>query len=155
MADYPYPPIDFDDVRAAQARIEPYVYYTPVFTSKTLDEQFGASFYFKSENLQKTGSFKFWGACNAIFSLSKGTAERGVVTHSSGNFAQALALAAKARDIPAHIVMPENVSPTKHEAVVAYGGDITFCVPTNAARQETAEKLLRRRGRISCIPPTI
>ena len=146
MNDYPHPNIRLQDVRDAQTRIDPYIHHTPVITSRTLDERFGANFFFKAENLQKTGSFKFRGACNAIFSLEDADAQNGVVTHSSGNFAQALALAAKMRNIPAHIVMPSTASTTKREAVIAYGGQVTLCEPTNAARQEAADKIAEETG---------
>ena len=146
MTDYPHPNIGLQDVRDAQTRIDPYIHHTPVITSRTLDDRFGTHFFFKAENLQETGSFKFRGACNAIFSLTEADAEKGVVTHSSGNFAQALALAAKMRNIPASIVMPETASPTKRDAVIAYGAQITLCEPTNAARQETADKIAQDTG---------
>src|ERR1700752_1349054 len=102
-----------DDIRRAAERISPYVHRTPVLTNESLNEQVDAQVYLKCENLQKVGAFKFRGACNAVFSLSDEEAELGVSTHSSGNHAQALALAAKLRGIPAYIVMPKNAPKVK------------------------------------------
>ena len=110
------------DIRAAAQRIKPYIHRTPVLTNESLDQRTGAQVYLKCENLQKVGAFKFRGACNAVFSLGEEEAARGVSTHSSGNHAQALALAAKLRDIPAYIVMPRNAPKVKKEAVAGYGG---------------------------------
>jgi threonine dehydratase len=130
-------PPDLAAIREAAARIGPHAHRTPVLTSRTLDERFGASLFFKCENLQRVGAFKFRGAANAVFSLSDAEAVRGVATHSSGNHAQALALAARLRGIPAHIVMPDNSPAVKVEAVHGYGGRIVFCAPTQAAREKT------------------
>jgi threonine dehydratase len=106
----------------------------------------GTRLFFKCENLQKTGAFKFRGACNAVFLLSDDEASRGVVTHSSGNFAGALALAASKRGIAARIVMPSNAPEVKVAAVKGYGGIITFCEPTLASRETTAEKIIKKTG---------
>src|SRR5204863_9635191 len=97
-----------EDIRAAHARIKPYIHRTPVMTSAILDRESGAKLFFKCENLQKAGAFKSRGACNAVFSLSDAEAQHGVATHSSGNHAAALARAAALRGIAAHIVMPNN-----------------------------------------------
>ena len=97
-----------DDIYAAAKRIGPYIHHTPVLTNESLNQKVGAQVFLKCENLQKVGAFKFRGACNAVFSLSNEEAARGVSTHSSGNHAQALALAASLRGIPAYIVMPNN-----------------------------------------------
>src|SRR5262245_2096385 len=110
-----------DDVRAAAERIAGLAHRTPVVTCATLDRLAGRALFFKCENLQKVGAFKFRGACNAVLKLSPDEARRGVVTHSSGNHAQALALAAKLRGIPATIVMPRNAPPVKRRAVEGYG----------------------------------
>jgi len=115
-------------------------------TSRTLDERTGATVFFKCENFQRVGAFKFRGACNAVFSLSDAEAARGVVTHSSGNHAQALALAAQLRGIPAHIVMPRNASAVKQAAVAGYGGRITLCEPTLAAREEATARIQQETG---------
>ena len=134
------------DIRAAAQRIKPYIHRTPVLTNESLDQRTGAQVYLKCENLQKVGAFKFRGACNAVFSLGEEEAGRGVSTHSSGNHAQALALAAKLRDIPAYIVMPRNAPKVKKEAVAGYGGVITFCEPTLEARESTLRKIAEETG---------
>src|SRR6266478_3419007 len=107
---------DLAAVKAAAGRINGLAHRTPVITCATLDRLAGRTLFFKCENFQKVGAFKFRGACNAVFKLSDEVAARGVVTHSSGNHAQALALAAKLRGIPAHIVMPSNASPVKRRS---------------------------------------
>src|SRR5262245_62558806 len=129
---------DLPSVRAAARRLAGLAHRTPVLTCATLDRLAGRSLYFKCENFQKAGAFKFRGACNAVLNLPAEAAARGVVTHSSGNHAQALALAAKMRDIPAHVVMPRNASPVKRRAVEEYGGRVIECAPTLAAREATA-----------------
>ncbi len=129
------------DVRAAAERIKPYAHRTPVLTSESLNQQAGMQVFLKCENLQKVGAFKFRGACNAVYSLTDEEAARGVCTHSSGNHAQALALAAKMRGIPAYIVMPNNAPLVKKNAVAGYGGQITFCEPTLEARESTLERI--------------
>jgi threonine dehydratase len=106
----------------------------------------------KCENLQKVGAFKFRGACNAVFSLKEEEAMRGVVTHSSGNHAQALALAARLRGIPAYIVMPENAPVVKKAAVAGYEGRITFCKPTLEARETTTEQIVKETGAVVVHP---
>ena len=115
------------DIQIAAERINPYIHRTPVLTNESLNQRVGAQVYLKCENFQKVGAFKFRGACNAVFSLSEEEAMCGVSTHSSGNHAQALALAAKLRDIPAYIVMPDNAPAVKKAAVTGYGGRFTFC----------------------------
>jgi len=140
----PHPTLD--DIRRAAERIRPYAHRTPVFTCASLDERLGAFIFLKCENFQKVGAFKFRGAANAVFSLSEEAAERGVATHSSGNHAQALALAARLRGIPAHIVMPDNAPAVKKAAVAGYGGRITFCEPTLKARETTLEAVVRDTG---------
>ncbi len=134
------------DIRAAAERIRPYAHRTPVFTCASLDLQVGARVFLKCENLQRVGAFKFRGACNAVFSLSDEEAARGVVCHSSGNHAQALALAARLRGVPAHIVMPTSAPAVKKAAVAGYGGQITFCEPTLAAREATQAEVVARTG---------
>ena len=134
------------EIRKAAERIRPYAHYTPVLTCDSLDQQVGAQVFMKCENLQKVGAFKFRGACNAVFSLTDEEAARGVATHSSGNHAQALALAAKLRGIPAYIVMPENAPAVKKAAVAGYGGQITFCEPTLKARETTTEQIVAKTG---------
>jgi threonine dehydratase/serine racemase len=143
---------DLSDVRDAARRIAGLAHRTPVATCATLDRISGRSLFFKCEHLQKAGAFKFRGACNAVTKLAPQTAGRGVATHSSGNHAQALALAAKLRGIPAHIVMPRNASPVKRRAVVEYGGRVVECEPTLAARETTAAAVLAETG-ATLIPP--
>jgi threonine dehydratase len=133
----------FEDVRRAAECIRPYAHRTPVFTCASLDRQVNARVFLKAENLQKVGAFKFRGACNAVFSLSQEEAARGVATHSSGNHAQALALAASLRGIPAYIVMPRTAPMVKKAGVAGYGGRITFCEPTLEARETTLEKVIQ------------
>ncbi|NUQ79089.1 MAG: pyridoxal-phosphate dependent enzyme [Polyangiaceae bacterium] len=134
------------DIRAAAARIAPHAHKTPVLTSRSIDAIAGAKIAFKCENLQKVGAFKFRGACNAVLSLSDEEARRGVATHSSGNHAAALALAARLRGIPAYIVMPTSSPAVKRDAVEGYGGRITWCEPTLAAREFALNKLVADTG---------
>jgi len=129
------------DIQQAAERIKPYAHRTSVITNESLDQKVGAQVYLKCENMQKVGAFKFRGACNAVYLLSDEDAKRGVCTHSSGNHAQALALAAKMRGIPAYIVMPNNAPQVKKDAVAGYGGRITFCEPTLEARESTLERI--------------
>jgi threonine dehydratase len=143
---------DLEDVRAAARRIAGFAHRTPVATCATLDRLAGRSLFFKCEHLQKAGAFKFRGACNAVMKLPPETAARGVVTHSSGNHAGALALAAKLRGIPAHVVMPRNASPVKRRAVEGYGGRVVECEPTLAAREATAAAVLAETGGV-LVPP--
>ncbi len=135
-----------DDVRAAHARIRPYVHRTPVLSCQSIDQMVGAELFFKCDNFQKAGAFKIRGATNAVFNLADTEAARGVVTHSSGNHAGALALAGKWRGIPVHVVMPTNAPKIKQAAVRSYGGEITFCEPTLAAREATAGSVIERTG---------
>jgi threonine dehydratase len=137
---------DLATIRAAHERIAPQIHRTLVLTSSALNELTGARLYFKCENFQKTGSFKIRGATNAVLSLSGEEAKRGVVTHSSGNHAAALARAAGKRGIPAWIVMPSNAPETKKAAVRSYGGQITECEPTLAAREATAKAIFEKTG---------
>ncbi|MCB0399904.1 MAG: pyridoxal-phosphate dependent enzyme [Winogradskyella sp.] len=127
-------------------RIKPFIHKTPVLTSQLLDDIAGCSLYFKCENFQKMGAFKMRGAANAIASLTHEEREKGVVTHSSGNFAQAVALAARRLNVKAYIVMPENAPQVKKEAVRAYQGEIIECASTAEAREETAERIKNETG---------
>jgi threonine dehydratase len=135
-----------EDIRQAHRRIEPFIHRTPVLTSATIDRMAGGEIFFKCENLQKAGAFKIRGACNAVFSLSDDEAKRGVATHSSGNHAAALALAARWRGIPAHVVMPENSPHVKKLAVAGYGAEIVFCKPTLEARERALAEVVARTG---------
>ena len=122
------------------------IHRTPVLTCSTIDQKVGARLFFKCENFQKSGSFKFRGASHAVLSLDESQASRGVLTHSSGNYAAALALAAHNRGIPAYIVMPSDAPAVKQAAVKDYGGEITFCEPTMSAREETAAEIHKQTG---------
>jgi threonine dehydratase/serine racemase len=144
--------VDLGAVREAAQRIAPFVRRTPVMTSGTLDQLAGRAVFFKCENFQTTGAFKYRGATNAVQKLDAATAARGVVTHSSGNHAQALARAARERGIPAHIVMPRTASPVKRAAVEGYGGRVVECEPTLAERERVAAELVAQTGG-SLIPP--
>src|SRR5271155_3631596 len=148
----PAPNLTLDVIRAALRLISPRIHRTPVLTCGTLDAMAGARLYFKCENLQKTGSFKIRGATNAVLQLSPAEAARGVVTQSSGNHAAAVARAAAARGIAAHIVMPKNAPAVKCRAVEGYGGVITFCEPTFEARDAAAKRLLEETGGVLVHP---
>lgn len=143
---------DLAAVREAASRVAGFVHRTPVLTSETLDRLAGRRVFFKCENLQKTGAFKYRGATNAVRKLTEAEAAKGVVTHSSGNHAQALALAARVRGIPAHIVMPRTAAAIKKTAVEGYGGRVVECEPTLAAREQTAARLVAETGG-TLIPP--
>lgn len=143
---------DLADVRDAASRLRTVIHRTPVMTSESFDRLAGRNVYFKCENLQKVGAFKYRGATNAVLKLTDAQAARGVVTHSSGNHAQALALAARVRGIPAYIVMPRTAPTVKKAAVEGYGGKITLCEPTVSAREETAARLVKETG-ATLIPP--
>jgi threonine dehydratase len=136
----------FSDIEKAHDRIRPFIHRTPVLSSLSINQIVGAELFFKCENLQKVGAFKFRGACNSVFSLTPEEARNGVCTHSSGNHAAALALAARMRGIPAYIVMPENAPEIKKKAVAGYGAQITFCEPTLAARESTLKKVADETG---------
>lgn len=144
--------VDLAAIQQTAQRLAGRAHRTPVMTCATLDRLAGRSLLFKCEHLQKAGAFKFRGACNAVLRLAPEVAPRGVVTHSSGNHAQALALAARLRGIPAHIVMPSNASPVKRRAVEEYGGRVIACEPTLAARETTAAAVLAETG-ATLIPP--
>ena len=144
--------VDLQAIREAAVRIAGVVHRTPVMTCATLDQLAGRSLYFKCENLQKVGAFKYRGATNAVLKLTDAEAARGVVTHSSGNHAQALALAARVRGIPAYIVMPRTAPLVKKNAVEGYGGIVTLCEPTLEARESAAAALVAQTGG-TLIPP--
>jgi len=136
----------YSSILEAHALIKPFIHRTPVLTSQSINSLMGCELHFKCENFQKVGAFKFRGAVNAVYSLSDAAAAAGVGTHSSGNHAAALALAAKMRGIQAHIVMPSNAPEVKKIAVAGYGAHITYCEPTLQAREETLEKLTNELG---------
>jgi threonine dehydratase len=138
--------ITLADIEAAQARIAPLVRRTPVLTSEVLDQASGGRLYFKCENLQAIGAFKARGASNAVFQLSDAAAARGVATHSSGNHGSAVAYAARARGIPAYVVMPEGVARPKAAQVERLGARITYCAPTIPAREAAAAAIIAETG---------
>lgn len=137
---------DYNDILSAHERIKPFIHRTPVLTSSNINNLANAEIYFKCENLQKVGAFKYRGATNAVLSLSKDEAAKGVATHSSGNHAQALALAAKVNGINATIVMPDNAPKVKIDAVASYGAKIIFCEPTLQARESTLQEVIDSEG---------
>jgi threonine dehydratase len=141
-----------DDIRDAHIRIKPFVHNTPVLTSRLLNDHFNCELFFKCENFQKAGAFKFRGATNAVLSLSPEERRMGVVTHSSGNHAAALAIAARMNGVKANIVMPENAPEVKKNAVAGYGAGITFCKPTQKAREETTHMIIEKTGAILVHP---
>ena len=142
--------VDLRAIEAARERIAPHVHRTPVMTCGTLDRRAGKRLFFKCENLQRGGAFKARGAHNAILALSDEAAA--VVTHSSGNHAQAVAIAARTRGVPAHIVMPTDAPRVKRAAVESYGATVHPCEPTIEARAETAARVCEETGG-TLIPP--
>lgn len=140
------PTLDIRAVEAASARIAAHAAVTPVLRSRSIDALAGAEIHFKCENLQRIGAFKFRGACNAVWALDDASAARGVVTHSSGNHGAALALAARTRGIPAHVIVPEGAVRTKVEAIEAYGATVHRCAPTQAAREQAAADVAAATG---------
>lgn len=134
---------NLSSIREAQMRISSYIHKTPVLTAETLNSISGRKLYFKCECFQKGGAFKFRGACNAVFSLDDSQAAKGVVTHSSGNHAAALALAASLRGIPAYIVIPRNAPNCKVENVIRYGGQVIWSEANMQSREEVASKVLQ------------
>ena len=142
----PLPAVGIEDIRRAAARITPHAHRTPVITSATVDSMTGASIFFKCENLQRAGAFKFRGAANAVFSLDGAAARRGVATHSSGNHAQALALAARLRGIDACIVMPRDAPRVKVDAVRGYGARIVFSGNAPEDRERALKEVVKETG---------
>lgn len=137
---------EFRDIESAMELIAQHVHRTPVLTSRQLDVITGARLFFKCENFQRVGAFKFRGATNAVLSLSDSQRAAGVVTHSSGNHAAALAHAAVSRGVKAYIVMPSTAPEVKKRAVAGYGAETTFCEPTLAAREAAAAEIISRTG---------
>ena len=135
-----------EKVVEAHERILPFIHRTPVLTSTAINEMAGCEIVFKCENFQKIGAFKMRGATNAVLQLTEAQKKNGVVTHSSGNHAQALSKAAQSAGINAYIVMPETAPKVKVAAVKSYGGQITFCPPTLIARETTAQKIIDEKG---------
>jgi len=149
---------NLDSIREAARRIGPFAHRTPVLTSCTLDRMFNTEVFFKCENFQKVGAFKFRGACNAVFAMPSKEATRGVGTHSSGNHAAALALSARLRGTEAFIVMPRNAPRCKMHAVAGYGASIVYCEPSEASRREIMDGVLKETGAVfihSCNDPFV
>lgn len=136
----------FRDIEKAHQLIQSFVHRTPVLSSQSINQIIGAELFFKCENFQKVGAFKYRGATNAVKSLCQTDALKGVATHSSGNHAAALALAAQKRGITAHVVMPENAPAVKIDAVKGYGANITFCEANLQARENTLAKVIANTG---------
>jgi len=132
---------DFTDVLAAAARIAGQAAVTPVLRMRSLNALAGAPLAFKAENLQRSGAFKFRGACNAVFALTDAEAAHGVIAHSSGNHGAALALAARERGIACHVVIPEGATRAKLAAITAFGAKIHRCAPSLAARDATCAEI--------------
>jgi len=146
------------DIHAAIPRLAGTAHRTPVLTNSTLDALAGATLFFKCENFQKGGAYKFRGALNAVRQLTDEQARHGVVTHSSGNHATCLALAARQRGIPAYIVVPSTSPAIKQRAILAYGGRLTLCEPNLATRQAEADRIQRTTGAVFIHPyddPTV
>ncbi|KAG7552798.1 Tryptophan synthase beta subunit-like PLP-dependent enzyme [Arabidopsis thaliana x Arabidopsis arenosa] len=143
---------DISSIKEAHERIKPYIHITPVLTSESLNSISGRSLFFKCECFQKGGAFKFRGACNAVLSLDPEQAAKGVVTHSSGNHAAALALAAKLQGIPAYIVVPKGAPKCKVDNVIRYGGKVIWSESTMSSREEVAAKVLQETGSVLIHP---
>ena len=148
----PPPAIGSDEVRQAVERLRPWVHRTPVLQSKTLNARSGGTVLLKCENFQRVGAFKFRGAMNALLQLSAAERAAGVVTHSSGNHAQAVALAGQLLGIPVCVVMPRTAPPVKRAATEGYGARVVPCEPTLAARESTVAEQIERYG-LSLIHP--
>jgi threonine dehydratase len=134
------------DIIEAHKKLKKFIHYTPVFSSKTLNAILGCKIFFKCENFQKVGSFKYRGATNAILSLSKYDWRKGVATHSSGNHGAALALAARTKRLPAYIIVPRTIPHIKRVAIEGYGGKLVYCEPTLQSREETLTRIVTDTG---------
>lgn len=135
-----------EDIQAAHQRIAPHIHRTPVLTCKAIDQMCGAELFFKCENFQKTGAFKIRGATNALLSLEKEEAQKGVATHSSGNHGAALAQAAQFQQIKSWVVMPENSSAIKKKAVAAYGAEVVLCGSNTESREAALAQVREQTG---------
>jgi threonine dehydratase len=152
LADRQSPPVSFDDVARAHERIAPYVLRTPVLTSSSVDRLSGARVFFKCENLQRGGAFKFRGACNALAGLPAAQRARGVIAYSSGNHAQAVAIAGRALGAPVVVVMPADAPRVKLDAARGYGAEVITYDRYTESRETIAERLAAERG-LTLIPP--
>jgi threonine dehydratase len=138
--------INQETILQAHERIKPYIHYTPILTSESLDDMAGCRLFFKCENFQKVGAFKARGAMNAALSLTEEQRKKGLATHSSGNHAQAIARAAKILGVKSYIVMPRTAPEIKKRGVKGYGGEIFECEPTLAARESTLAEVIKKTG---------
>ena len=141
-----------EEILFVHNKIRPFIHRTPTITSNTLDQKLGCEVHFKCENFQKIGAFKIRGAFNFALNLTQPEIANGLLTHSSGNHAQAVAYVAKHLNTQAHIVMPKNAPQVKVDGVISYGGQITFCEPTLEAREATAKQIQEKTNSIF-IPP--
>lgn len=141
-----------EDLMMIRNRISPYIHRTPVMSSASFNRKAGCTVFFKCENFQRMGAFKMRGAMNAILALSAEDRAKGVVTHSSGNFAQAVALAAGSIGVKATVVMPTTAPAVKKQAVAGYGAEIIECEPTNKARAAKTEEIRRATGAVILHP---
>jgi len=142
----------FEKILAAQKRLKGHANITPVFTSRTLNQMLGAEIYFKCENFQRIGAFKFRGAFNSISQLSDSEKARGVLTYSSGNHAQAVALVGRLLGVQTTIIMPDNAPATKRTATEEYGATVIDYAPDESSREELAKELQAKNG-YTLIPP--
>ncbi|MBV6647460.1 MAG: pyridoxal-phosphate dependent enzyme [Cyclobacteriaceae bacterium] len=140
------------DIKRTHQRIQNYILHTPILTSHSISEMAGAELFFKCENFQKVGAFKMRGAANAIFSYRPEERVNGFATHSSGNHAQAVAMAAKLAETKAYVVMPKNAPKVKISAVAGYGAEIIFCEPTEEDRVRTCNEIIEKTGAVF-VPP--
>lgn len=138
--------ITIEDIQAAHERIAPHIHRTPILTSRSINEIAGCNLYFKCENFQKIGAFKIRGGMNASLTLPADKLKKGLATHSSGNHAQAIAFAARQLGTKAYIVMPNTSPAVKVAAVKGYGAEITFCEPTQKARESTLQEIIEATG---------
>jgi threonine dehydratase len=138
--------VTFDDIQRSHERIAPYIHRTPILTSQSVNQLAGCELFFKCENFQKIGAFKIRGGMNASLMLSPEQRKRGLATHSSGNHAQAIAFAARQLETKSYIVMPDNSPLVKVNAVRGYSAEITFCEPTQEARETALRKILETTG---------
>lgn len=139
-------PLSYAEIESAAKVLEGVAHHTPILSSRLINKLVGAKVFFKCENFQKVGAFKFRGGFHAVSKLSDEQAQKGVCTHSSGNHAQAIALAAQTRGIPAYIVMPNNAPKVKRQAVLDYDAQVIDCEPTLIAREHSAQKVIQETG---------
>jgi threonine dehydratase len=142
----------FERIKGARERLRGVAHVTPIFTSRTLNSLTGAEVFCKCENLQRAGAFKFRGAFNAISQLSDAQKKRGVITFSSGNHGQAVALVCQMLGVHATVVMPRDVSPLKRAACEGYGAEVVLCEPDNPSREEVCRTLQEKQGS-TLVPP--